>query len=250
MSSMEGYDREYRAHVQAAEARFEEAERTLGDERRAALTAADRAVEAAKDTVQLMELEGRSAAGSSKGQLQEKLRAYRQQVAQLRARARELRTATPDRDREALFAGGSYRDETPPGERSRMLSANERLEAGSDRIKGAHAVVVDMEETAGSILGELGKQRQTLLHSQTSLRGASAGLEGAGRVLNQMARRAFANKLTMYLVIGTILLFIVWLVYSGSSDADVIVAEVSAGAHKAMKKARAEAGAQAQAQAR
>ena len=63
---------------------------------------------------------------------------------------------------------------------------------------------MDMEGTAASILGELGKQRETLLHAKGSLSGASEGLEQSRRVLRSMGRRAMANKLVLWVVIALI----------------------------------------------
>ena len=42
-----------------------------------------------------------------------------------------------------------------------MLANNERLSKGTDRLKNAHQVTLDMENTANSILGDLSKQRET-----------------------------------------------------------------------------------------
>ena len=56
---------------------------------------------------------------------------------------------------------------------------------------------------------------QVLMHSHGTLRHAGEGLESSKRVLRQMARRAAANKLALWLVIGVILLLIFFLLWSG-----------------------------------
>ena len=103
-----------------------------------------------------------------------------------------------------------------------MCATNERLQRGSDRLKQTHEVTLEMENTANSILGDLSKQRETLLHSQGTLRVAGEGLESSRRVLRQMARRAAANKLMMWGVIAFIILLIVLLLWleGGDSAAD------------------------------
>ena len=65
-----------------------------------------------------------------------------------------------------------------------------------------------------SILGELGKQRETLLHAKGSLSGASEGLEQSRRVLRSMGRRAMANKLVLWVVIALIGALILVVLYT------------------------------------
>ena len=108
-----------------------------------------------------------------------------------RCRAAQAATAT-DCIREDLFSpciagGGSSRDDS--GERARMLANNERIAQGTDRLKGAHATVLDMESTAGSILGDLGRQRQTMMGTWGRMKEAGEQLDASSRILKQMARR-------------------------------------------------------------
>ena len=220
MSNIDEYDSEFRGHVQAAEEKIAAAARSGGDEQRAAAAAAERAADAAKDVVQLMELEGRSLSGAARTKLQAKLRASRDEVGALKARIKELKAvarSTPqreDRIREDLFAGG-YRSGDDAGEHSRMLAANERLGQGTDRLRDAHQVTLDMENTANSILGDLSRQRETIMHAKGTLRYASEGLESSKRVLSQMARRAAMNKYTMWIVIGLLIVMVLLLLATG-----------------------------------
>ena len=218
MASLEEYEAEYYGHVQAAQEKLALAESSgSGTESgRAACAAAERAAEAAKDVVQLMELEGRSLAGAQRSKLQERLRGCRTEVSSLRERLKAVKAAarTPskaseDRIREECFAGNDrYGDDS--AERSRMRSNNERISKGTDRLNAAHAVTIDMANTANAILGDLSKQRETLNHARGTLRFATDGLDKSRRLLSQMARRAAMNKLTMYgiiaLLVGMILL--------------------------------------------
>lgn len=200
MAALVEYEAEYHGHVQATREKLDVAESSGGEAARAACGAAERAVEAAKDVVQLMELEGRSLSGAQRAKLQERLRSCRDEVASLRNRLKALKSAarTPskaseDRIREECFAGSDrYRDDG--AERSRMLSNNERISKGTDRLNAAHAVTLDMENTANAILGDLSKQRETLNHARGTLRFATDGLDKSRRLLNQMARRASMNK--------------------------------------------------------
>jgi vesicle transport through interaction with t-SNAREs protein 1 len=222
---MDEYEREYRGHVRAAEEKLDQAERGLPDQRRALIGSAERATEAARDVVQLMELEARSLSGAARTKLQSQLRTWRDEVSTLKARAKDLRSTarTPqqqDRIREECFSGSDrYRDEA--GERDRMLSNNERLSKGTDRLKDAHQVTLDMENTANSILGDLSRQRETMMHARGTLRFAADGLDTSTRILSQMARRAAMNKFTLYVVIALLLgmLLILWMSGGGAEPA-------------------------------
>jgi len=224
MANLQEYENEYYGHVQAAQEKLALAESSgMGvDAGRSACGAAERATEAARDVVQLMELEGRSLAGAPRAKLQERIRGCRDEVASLKARVKNVRAAarggTPqsaakeDRIREECFAGSDrYRDET--AERSRMLSNNERISKATDRLNAAHSVTLDMENTANSILGDLSRQRETLNHARGTLRFAADGLDKSKRLLGAMARRAAMNKLTLYVVIALLvgmLLLLAW----------------------------------------
>lgn len=231
MSALDEYEAEYRGHVQAAEEKLALAERVgpHSDSGRNAANAAERAMEAAKDVAQLMELEGRTLSAGGRSKLQSSLRGCRSEISALRERLKALRAeqrtpkrsaaANEDRIREECFAGGDrYRDDT--AESSRMLANNERLGKAGERLHQAHQVTIDMENTANSILGDLSKQRETLLHAKGTLRYAAEGLDSSKRILSQMARRASMNKAAMYVVIGLLFAMILVLMWSnGGSSA-------------------------------
>ena len=215
MAAIDEYEADYVAHITAANEKAEQAERCkTPEERRSVVAAAERTVEAAKDVIQLMELEGRSLPSDKRTRLQGKLRGFRTEVSDLKSLLKELKTAkllqSTDCMREELFA--SHGDH--PNEQSRMLANNERLAQGTDRLRDINSVTLDMENTANSILGDLASQRETIMRSRNTLSFASAGLETSSRLLRSMARRAATNKLVLYIVIGLIVALILFLMYS------------------------------------
>jgi len=225
------YELEYKGHIAAAEIKIEQAERAdREDDRRAAAASGDHAIEAAKDVVQLMELEGRGLPAQARSDLQSRLRACRSSIGELKARLKEARNAgTPQRDgdriREELFAGHS------PGPnreaRESMLSSSNRIASGTERIKGVHSTVREMEETGASIMNDLHSQRETLLKTKSTLAHTSEGLESSRRLVRSMARRAAGNKLVMYLVIfliGAIIIFVLRKQTGGGAAAEAPVA--------------------------
>ena len=88
------YELEYKGHIAAAEIKIEQAERAgREDDRRAAAASGDRAIEAAKDVVQLMELEGRTLPSGARSDLQSRQRGFRDTIGELKARLKEARNA-------------------------------------------------------------------------------------------------------------------------------------------------------------
>ena len=70
MANIQEYELEYNGHINAAQEKLELAESASGAEaQKAACGAAERAAEAAKDVVQLMELEGRGLSGAQRSKL-------------------------------------------------------------------------------------------------------------------------------------------------------------------------------------
>lgn len=210
-----------------------------GDAGRSAAAAAERAANAANDVVQLMELEGRTLPGPQKTKLKERNRARFDEVASLKARLKACKSAarTPparaneDRIREECFAGSDrYRDSSDSAESARMIGNNERISKQTDKLNATHKLTNDIEATAGAILGDLSKQRETLNHARGTLKFATDGLDRSRKLLNAMARRAAMNKLTMYGVIALLvgmLLLLLWASGGGGGSAPAPAAAAS-----------------------
>ena len=162
MADLKEYENEYYGHVQTAHEKLALAEApcTSSEAGRSACVATERALEAAKDVVQLMELEGRMLTGTARGKLQERLRVCRDELTSLKDQLKAARAAArsnkpqeaakEERIREECFAGSDqHRDE---GETSRMISSNDRILRATARLNAAHSVTLDMENTANAIL--------------------------------------------------------------------------------------------------
>ena len=224
-AAISSYEDEYRSHISAAELKVEQAENAdREDDRRNATASADRAIEAAKDVVQLMELEGRSLKPPVRADLQSRLRTFRSTISDLKLRIKEARTPqrpSGDRIREELFAGHS----PGPGreEQQRMLAAEDQIGKQTSRLRDVNKTVLDMEDAGASVLNELHSQRESLLRTKSTLAHASEGLETSKRLVRSMARRAAANKLVLYVVIGligcVILLVLYWQIFPADASA-------------------------------
>jgi len=74
--------------------------------------------------------------------------------------------------------------------------------------------LLETEELGVSILQDLHKQRETLLHARDTLHGVDDGLGRARQVLTSMGRRMNRNKWVMGLIIAVLLLAICLVIFA------------------------------------
>lgn len=94
-----------------------------------------------------------------------------------------------------------------------MLAATERLQKTSDRLQVGKQQLAETEELGVSILSDLARQRETILHARDTLHGADDNISKARRVLGAMSKRIVANKIIMFAISACLLLGIVLIIY-------------------------------------
>uniref|UniRef100_A0A6T8Q018 Uncharacterized protein n=1 Tax=Chlamydomonas leiostraca TaxID=1034604 RepID=A0A6T8Q018_9CHLO len=67
----------------------------------------------------------------------------------------------------------------------------------SSATAAAHSRARPMRELGASILKDLHSQRETIVHSSNTLRGADDNITKARKILSNMARRLMQNKIIM-----------------------------------------------------
>jgi vesicle transport through interaction with t-SNAREs protein 1 len=102
-------------------------------------------------------------------------------------------------------AGGAA---TSAAQRDRLLSANDKLKQTGDRIKEGKKTLLETEELGVSILQDLHKQRETIVHTRETLHGADDNIGKSRRILASMAKRALQNKVMLGAVIGILIMCI------------------------------------------
>jgi predicted nuclease of restriction endonuclease-like RecB superfamily len=157
---LDQYEDEYRAHASETLAKLETAESALRrEDRLAPAAAAAGSLDAAREVVELLEMECGALPKAQRSGLSARVRSYRSELSDLGRRlkavqridARAASAASADSIREDLFSGGDGADQA--NERSRMLATNDRLLAGNEQLRKAHAATIDMEERGASIMG-------------------------------------------------------------------------------------------------
>ncbi|KAJ2103904.1 Vesicle transport V-snare protein, partial [Coemansia sp. S142-1] len=96
-------------------------------------------------------------------------------------------------------------------QRTRLLSGNERLMRGSQRLQQSHRIAIDTEAVGASILNDLRAQREQIVNTRDSLMQADSHIDHSQRTLRTMTRRLMTNKMitTGLIVIGVALVILI-----------------------------------------
>ncbi|GAA6011287.1 hypothetical protein JCM10207_008288 [Rhodosporidiobolus poonsookiae] len=200
-----------------------------GDDRRALFRRLDRELEEADEIIAQMEVEVQTA-DKDKGELQAKLKQHKGVVARHKG---ELKSLSSNADRDDLLAPRGARGdhvaipmddleraESPSSsgagaaQRSRLLSATDKLADGQRRLEDSHRLALETEEVGTGILRDLRTQRDTLEHTRDTLYDADGSIDRASSTLQKMIRRAYQQRAVTYAIIGILSLLILYVLFS------------------------------------
>lgn len=94
-----------------------------------------------------------------------------------------------------------------------MMKNTHRIEQTGERIRESKGRLVETEDLGAAILQDLHRQRETIVNSRESLRGADDTLSASRKILQTMSRRAQQNKLLFYLVVSVLVISIILVAY-------------------------------------
>lgn len=182
--------------------------------RKALQVTAESELRKADDLMLQMDLEARSTPKAEARALQTKAKACRSEVSALRASLKQA-ICTPVHTADSSHLGGSSGDEMADtnDQRARLLRMGERIHEGTSKLQQAHKTALEAEQIGISIMGDLHSQRQTITHAAGTLQRANEGLLRSKRTLATIGRRALANRLLMWLLIGFLMCAIGVLAY-------------------------------------
>lgn len=181
------------------------------DVRRLRTKEIDAELKEADQILRRMDMEARSFSQEKSQQLMRKVKEYKSDLKKITedSKAAEGSTSGGAAARAELGLADNYYD-TSAGQRERMLKTTEKLDKTSDRIAQGRAQLAETEGLGVSILQDLHRQRETIIHAQDTLHGADDNIAKARRVLASMSRRIMTNKLIMWgiclLLVGSICL--------------------------------------------
>merc|ERR1711907_259736 len=90
-------------------------------------------------------------------------------------------------------------------QRERLLQTTDRINRTGDNIRQSKQTLLETEELGVSILQDLHRQRETIVHARDTLHGVDDNITKSRKILSVMARRIMQNKAIMY---GIILLLV------------------------------------------
>ncbi len=161
----------------------------------------------AEALIRRMDLEARSLAPEKKTPLLSKLREYKADLNKLKADAKKASTFTSSdsANRAELGLVGDSWSASSAAQRERLLATTDRINRSGERIQQSKQTLLETEELGVSILQDLHRQRETIVHARDTLHGVDDNITKSRKILSVMARRIMQNKAIMY---GIILLLV------------------------------------------
>lgn len=190
-------------------------------EREALAKSTSTLIEGAADLLKQMDMEARSQPAAEAKASKSVVKMHQTSLAGLKTALKDARSGRTE------LLGGGCSDPDSHAERDRLILANEKMQKGTETLRSAVKVAAEAEMAGAATLQDLNDQRETIERTRGRLTKAGAGLDRTRRVLQTMGRRALANKLIMWAMIGILSLLILILLYimmfgsgGGGSDDD------------------------------
>jgi len=210
----------YEAELKLVEAdvnqKLDQIPELTGEERKAAIRGAERALDEAKELLDQMNLEKSNIPTSARSKVNSRFRNHHSDIDGL---ARKLKSLA-DSDRKQLF-GDRYTDDPEGGsrdlqleQRQQLLSGTERLGRSSDRLRESQRVALETEQIGASTLADLHQQRNVIEHTHTNLLQSEGYVDRSVKTLRGMARRMATNRMITIAIITVLVLLIIGVIYS------------------------------------
>ncbi|KAH6676084.1 vesicle transport v-SNARE protein vti1 [Plectosphaerella plurivora] len=192
-----------------------------GEPRKAAISAAERALEEADELLGQMRLEKANIPTPHRTKINTRFRNHESDVDTSKRRLRSLSD-----DRAALF-GSRYTDD-PNGasgaggglsdrqleQRQQLLSGTDRLDRSTQRLKASQALANETESIGASTLADLHVQRQTIQNTHDRLLESEGYVDRSVKTLRGMARRMATNRIITISIITILVLLIIAVIFS------------------------------------
>ncbi|KAI1376109.1 V-snare-domain-containing protein [Hypoxylon crocopeplum] len=183
-----------------------------GEPRKAAISAAERALEEADELLGQMRLEKQNIPSSSRPKVNQRFRNFETDVDGCKRKLLSLAS-----DRAALF-GSRYTDNPNPTDvqleqRQQLLSGTDRLDRSSQRLRSSQALANETEAIGASTLADLHTQRERITHTGQVLYESEGYVDRSVKTLRGMARRMATNRVITIAIITVLVIlifFVIW----------------------------------------
>lgn len=155
-----------------------------------------------------LEIEVKNAPYPYKLQMNNRLKQYRLDMANLNRKVSQSESSIASSSRSQLFAPSNqddYSAATSSGmvasNRGRLLQMNETIERTSETVKRSQQVAAESDQVAIAVVDELGTQRESLIRTKERLVDTDVNLSRSRKILRSMYRRVMTNKLILVVII-------------------------------------------------
>ncbi|KAF7592472.1 hypothetical protein BBP40_000253 [Aspergillus hancockii] len=182
-----------------------------GEQRKSTIRKAEQLLDEATELLDQMRMEKQNIPSAARSKVNTRFRNYATDIDEAKRKLKSLSD-----DRKALF-GDRYTDD-PQDEhleqRQQLLSGTDRLERSSARLQESQRIALETEDIARSTLGDLGRQRETIMHTRNNLQQSEGYVDTSIKTLRGMARRMATNRIITIAIITVLVLLIVAVIYS------------------------------------
>lgn len=189
-----------------------------GEPRKAAIRAAERAVDEADEIIGQMTLELSNIPSALRNKIKPRLRNYTHDLDVSRHTLLQL---SQNSDRATLFNGrgggggrGNSSGDAVADQRQQLLSGTDRLERSSQRLRDSQRLANETEGIGASILGDLYAQRSQIENTHDTLNDSERYLDRSIKTLRGMARRMATNRIITIAIITVLVLLIMAVIVS------------------------------------
>ncbi|EXJ65693.1 vesicle transport through interaction with t-SNAREs 1 [Cladophialophora psammophila CBS 110553] len=187
-----------------------------GEERKAVIRGAERAIDEAKELLDQMNLEKSNIPTSQRSKVNSRFRNHQSDIDTLQRKLKSL----VESERKQLF-GDRYTDDPETGprdaqleQRQQLLSGTDRLGRSSDRLRESHRIALETEQIGASTLADLHQQRNVIENTHRNLLQSEGYVDRSVKTLRGMARRMATNRVITIAIITVLVLLIIGVIYS------------------------------------
>ncbi|KAK6359487.1 hypothetical protein TWF696_000643 [Orbilia brochopaga] len=184
-----------------------------GEPKKAAIRAAQRAVEEADEIISQMRIEVQNIPTNIRSKFSPRVRNYDHD---LDRHKQSLKRAAAEADR----AGNIYAGKGPIGQdsvyeqRQQLLSGTERLERSSQRLTNSQRVAAETENVGAGILSDLHAQRSVLVRANENISMGEQYIGKSVSTIRGMSRRMATNRIITIAIITVLVLLIIAVIFS------------------------------------
>mmetsp|Transcript_16613 Transcript_16613/g.24591 ORF Transcript_16613/g.24591 Transcript_16613/m.24591 type:complete len:220 (+) Transcript_16613:76-735(+) len=169
----------------------------------------------AEEILKQMDIEARNAPDqATQNEHQSKLKTYKRGLASLK---NDLKSAEEQIKRDGLFSKTlPHEPEVSKDDKERLLRTGDALSRQSEMLTNAKRSIFEIEDVAGDISLELGRNRETISSAHSKVREVSEMTSNARRLVHRMGKRETRQRTILWGVGFSLTAVIILVIYFGS----------------------------------